>query len=88
MILPDAIGWGIVLFAVVLPSIVSQSLYIRGNELIGGNRAGLFVNLVPIWGTILAVLILGERFHAWQAVALALTFGGIALAERFKPAPQ
>lgn len=84
-IAPDAVGWGIVIFAALLPSIISQSLFIRGNELIGGNRAGLFINLVPIWGTLLAVVLLGETFEPWQAFALFLTLSGIAIAERFKP---
>ena len=88
LVMPDTIGWGIVAFAIIFPSILSQSLYIRGNELIGGNRAGLFINLVPIWGTILAILVLGETFAIWQAVALGLTLGGITLAERFKPKAQ
>ncbi|OXT02623.1 EamA family transporter [Notoacmeibacter marinus] len=85
LLMPDATGWGVVLFAAIFPSIFSQSLYIRGNELIGGNRAGLFINLVPIWGTLLAVIVLGETFELWQALSLGLIFSGIALAERFKP---
>jgi drug/metabolite transporter (DMT)-like permease len=59
----------------------------RGVELIGPNRAGLFVNLVPIFGAILAVLLVGEPFGATEAAALALVLGGIACAERLKPAP-
>lgn len=85
LLMPDAMGWGVILFAAIFPSIFSQSLFIRGNELIGGNSAGLFINLVPIWGTLLAVIVLGETFELWQAIALGLIFGGIALAERFKP---
>ncbi len=60
----------------------------RGVELIGPNRAGLFVNLVPIFGAGLAVLLIGEPFGPVQAAALALVLGGIACAERFKPPPQ
>ncbi|RVD48892.1 DMT family transporter, partial [Mesorhizobium sp. M7A.F.Ca.ET.027.03.2.1] len=62
-------------------SVVSQIFYIRGNELIGANRAGLFINLVPIFGTLLSVLIVGETFHLYQALALVLVLGGIGLAE-------
>jgi drug/metabolite transporter (DMT)-like permease len=49
----------------------------RGVELIGPGRAGLFVNLVPILGALLAVLLLGEPFRAYHALALALVLGGI-----------
>ena len=59
----------------------------RGVEIIGPNRAGLFVNLVPIFGAILAVLLVGEPFGTTEAAALALVLAGIACAERLKPAP-
>ncbi|MCP1200104.1 DMT family transporter [Notoacmeibacter sp. MSK16QG-6] len=85
LMMPDATAWAVVIFAAIFPSIGSQSLFIKGNELIGGNRAGLFTNLIPVWGTLLAVVVLGETFHLWQAVSLGLIFSGIALAERFKP---
>ncbi|WP_062204399.1 DMT family transporter [Aureimonas sp. AU12] len=81
---PDAQGWGVVAFSVLLPSILSQSLYIKGIEMIGANRANLFVNLVPIFGTILAVAILGEPLFTYHVVALALVLGGITIAERGK----
>ncbi len=72
---PDAQGWAVLAFSVLLPSIASQSLYIRGIEMIGANRANLFVNLVPIFGTLLAVLILGEPLFAYHVVALTLVLG-------------
>lgn len=84
-IVPDATGWGIVFFTAIFPSIFAQAFYIRGNELIGGNRAGLFINLVPIFGTALAVLILGEQLYGFHILGLGLVLGGIALAERGKP---
>ena len=34
----------------VLPSIISQMFYVRGVELIGPNRASLFINLIPLFG--------------------------------------
>ena len=80
-IAPDIIGWAIIAFAAIFPSVLSQAFYIRGVELIGANRAGLFINLVPIFGTLLSIILLGEDFHAYHAVALALTLGGIWLAE-------
>lgn len=82
LLVPDAQGWLVVLYAATIASIVSQVLYIRGNELIGGNRAGLFFNLVPIFGTLFAVVVLGEQLQAYHLIALVLVLGGIALAER------
>jgi drug/metabolite transporter (DMT)-like permease len=80
-ILPDSRGWAIVIYAAVFPSILSQVFYIRGVELIGANRAGLFINLVPIFGTLLSIVIVGEAFHIYHGIALAMVMGGIWLAE-------
>jgi drug/metabolite transporter (DMT)-like permease len=79
--LPDARGWSVIFYTAIFPSILAQIFYVRGVELIGANRAGLFVNLVPVFGTLLSVALLGEEFHIYHAVALALVLGGIALAE-------
>ncbi len=81
---PDAQGLAVLAFSILFPSILSQALYIRGIELIGANRANLFVNTVPVFGAILAVLVLAEPFHAYHLAALAMVLGGIALAERGK----
>jgi drug/metabolite transporter (DMT)-like permease len=81
MILPDARGWTIAVYTAIFPSVLSQVFFIRGVELIGANRAGLFINMVPIFGTLLAIISLGEAFHLYHAAAMALVLGGIWLAE-------
>ncbi len=81
-ILPDALGWMIVIYTGLFPSLLSQIFYIRGVEMIGANRASLFINMVPIFGLLLSMLILGEAFHAYHAIAIAMVLGGIWLAER------
>ena len=81
-ILPDTQGWSVALYTALFPALVAQSLYIRGVEQIGPNRANLFINLVPIFGSMLAVLILGETLHGYHLIALTCVLGGIALAER------
>ncbi len=86
LILPSTLkGWGIAAFIAVFPTLLAQVFLIRGVELIGPGRSGLFLNLVPIFTAILAVAILRERFGWSHAVALALVLGGIALAERRPP---
>jgi drug/metabolite transporter (DMT)-like permease len=84
---PARAGWLMVAFVGLGPSLLAQLFFMRGVEVIGPNRAGLFVNLVPIFGAILAVLLVGEPFGATEAVALALVLSGIACAERLKPTP-
>lgn len=81
MILPDARGWAIILFIALFPSLIAQVFYIRGVELIGANRAGLFINFLPLWGAFLSVTIIGDEFHAYHALALVMVLGGILIAE-------
>jgi drug/metabolite transporter (DMT)-like permease len=75
-------GVMILVFIALFPSLIAQLFFMRGVELIGPGRAGMFVNLVPIFGAILAVGILAEPFRAYHGVALVLVLGGIWLAER------
>jgi drug/metabolite transporter (DMT)-like permease len=77
---PTPKGWLILLYVAVMPSLLSQIFYMRGVELIGPARAGLFVNLVPVFGALLAVLLLGEPFATYHALGLVLVLGGIWLA--------
>jgi len=80
--LPTLKGWLILLYVGLLPSLLSQVFFMRGVELIGPARAGLFVNLVPVFGALLAVVLLGEPFALYHALGLVLVLGGIWLAER------
>ena len=81
-VLPHWRGLAVVVYVGIFPSLFAQSLYIRGVEMIGANRANLFINLVPVFGAVLAVTILGEALHAYHVVALLMVLGGIYLAER------
>jgi drug/metabolite transporter (DMT)-like permease len=71
--MPDGFGWLLTFYIAFGVSVISQVFYIRGNELIGANRAGLFINLVPIFGTLLSVLIVGEDFQIYQAPPRSFT---------------
>ena len=77
---PDLTGWLVVLYAALLSSIVAQSLWIRSVELIGSNTAGVFINLVPLFGSLMAVLLLGEVFKLFHATGIALILVGTLLA--------
>lgn len=84
-IAPDMTGWVIVFYAAIFPSLMSQVLYVRGVEMIGANRAGLFINAIPVFGTLLSVMLVGETFHTFHFIALLLVLGGIAIAEKGRP---
>jgi drug/metabolite transporter (DMT)-like permease len=78
---PTAAGLLLLVYVALGPAFVSQVFYMRGVELIGPGRAGVFVNLVPVFGAIMAVVLLGEPFAAYHVVALILVVGGIAIAQ-------
>jgi drug/metabolite transporter (DMT)-like permease len=75
------LGWAIVAYTVIFPSLVSQMLYVRGVELIGANRASLFINLIPLFGAVGSVLLLGEQLQLFHFIAGLLIAAGIVLAE-------
>ena len=80
---PDASGWAIISYAAVFPAIVSQLFFMRSVELIGSNRAAVFMNLVPIFCAVMAVVMLNEDFQGFHLLGLILVLGGIAMVERF-----
>lgn len=78
---PTPEGWLVLAFIIILPSFLAQLAFMRGVQLIGPGRAGLFINVVPLSGAFLAVVLLGEPLAAFHVVALALIIGGILVAE-------
>ena len=83
--LPDPHGWAAVAYTAILPSLFAQILFIKGVEIIGANRAGLFINLVPIFGMLLSIALIGEPLHLFHVISLVLVLGGIIIAERNRP---
>jgi drug/metabolite transporter (DMT)-like permease len=71
-----------VLYVATLPSVVAFIFWNRGVELIGANRAGVFLHLVPLFSTLLATVLLGERLMPYHVVGFALILIGVRLASR------
>lgn len=74
-------GWLLALYVMIFPSMIAQLFYARGVELVGPNRASIFINLLPVLGTIFSVIIVGEGLEAYHIVAAGLVVIGIVLAE-------
>jgi drug/metabolite transporter (DMT)-like permease len=85
---PTAQGLAVTVWIAVFPSFLSQIFYLRGVDLIGPGRAGVFVNLVPVFAAVLAVGLISEPFARYHAVALILVLGGIWLAQRTARLPE
>ena len=71
-------AWGIG-FVALFPSVLAYLFYNRGVELIGAGRASQFTHLMPMFGALLAVGLLGETVQLYHAVGLALIAAGIAV---------
>ena len=72
----------LLLYLCIFPSILGYLCLNRGIELIGANRAAPFIHLVPVFGSVLAIALLGERLQLFHAVGYALVLAGITLATR------
>ena len=73
--------WIVIAYVAIFPSMVSQVSYARGVELVGPNRAAPSHNLIPVFGTLGPVIILGERLEIYHYLAAAIIISGIVLAE-------
>ena len=69
-------------YVCIFPSLLGYLFLNRGIELIGANRAAPFIHLVPVFGSVLAIVLLGERFELYHAIGYALVFAGITVATR------
>lgn len=68
-----------VLYVAAFPSIVAFFCWNRGVELIGANRAGLFINFIPVFASVMAIIWLGESLEAFHLIGMLLIFGGMVL---------
>jgi drug/metabolite transporter (DMT)-like permease len=69
-------------YVAVFASAIGYGSYNRAVELLGANTAGLSIYLVPVFGTIFAILLLGEHPEIYQLTGTLLIAGGIGLAAR------
>jgi drug/metabolite transporter (DMT)-like permease len=69
-------------YVCVFPSLLGYLFLNRGIEQLGANRAAPFIHLVPVFGSVLAIVLLGERFELYHAVGYMLVFTGITVAAR------
>jgi drug/metabolite transporter (DMT)-like permease len=70
------------LYVAVFPSTVAYLCWNRGIHLIGANRASPFFHLVPLFGSVMAMVFLGERPQPFHFVGFALVLMGVFVASR------
>jgi drug/metabolite transporter (DMT)-like permease len=70
------------LYIGVFPSFVGYVFWNRAVAEVGSNVAGIFMHLMPVFGSLLAWIFLDERIRLFHIVGIALILSGIALTTR------
>jgi drug/metabolite transporter (DMT)-like permease len=78
---------GAVLYTGLFASVGAYICWNRGVQLVGPNRAGFTMHLLPAFATVLAVLLLGEDVHLFHVVGIAIILFGVWLATSARPRP-
>lgn len=79
---------GLLAYIVVFASLIPFLLWSWAVGVIGPERAGPYVHLLPVFGAGLAVLLLGESIVASHIVGAALVLTGLVLAHQRRIAPR
>jgi drug/metabolite transporter (DMT)-like permease len=70
------------LYVAVFPSTIAYLCYNRGVLLIGANRAAPVLHIVPVLGSVMAFVFLGERPHFFHLIGFLLVLAGVFVASR------
>lgn len=69
-----------IIYVGLFASVFAFLFWNRGVEILGANRAGNFIHLIPVWALLLASLLLGENMYWFHWLGILLIFSGIGLA--------
>jgi drug/metabolite transporter (DMT)-like permease len=78
----DAVSMATLGYVVIFPSTLAYLFFNRGLALIGPNRAAPFFHLVPVFGSAMAILLLGEQLQLFHLTGYALVLAGVVIASR------
>jgi drug/metabolite transporter (DMT)-like permease len=79
---PDALTLATVAYVVIFPSTLAYLFFNRGIALIGPNRAAPFLHLVPVFGSAMAIMPLGEQPRLFHLTGYVLVLTGVVIASR------
>lgn len=68
-----------IVYVAIFPSVLAFIFWNRAVRDIGANRAGVFIHLMPVFSSIMAILFLGESIELFHLQGIALVFAGILL---------
>ncbi|MBK1722942.1 DMT family transporter [Thiocystis violacea] len=79
---PDLLNLAAIGYVALFPSVIAYIAWNRAVAVLGANRTGLFIHLIPVFGALLAMLLLGERLFWFHALGSGLIVAGIWLTAR------
>jgi drug/metabolite transporter (DMT)-like permease len=72
----------ILIYVVLFPAIAAYYCWQKGVEIIGPNRASMFIQLMPIFSAIMAIIFLNEKFELFHFVGATFIVSGIYLSNK------
>jgi len=78
----DSLTFATLAYVLIFPSTLAYLFFNRGIALIGPNRAAPFFHLVPVFGSAMAILLLGEQPRLFHLVGYLLVLAGVVIASR------
>ena len=69
-------------YVVLFPGLASFFFWIKGISLIGSNRSGIFLHLMPIFSTLMAIIIFKEKIMTFHLIGAVLIITGIILSAK------
>ena len=69
-------------YVVLFPGILAFLFWIKGIAIIGANRAGVFLHLMPIFGALMAMVIFKEKFMFYHFLGAIFIIAGITLSNK------
>ena len=72
----------ILTYVVIFPGLAAFFFWIKGISIIGANRAGIFLHLMPIIGAIMAMVIFNEKFMFYHILGALFIVVGITLSNK------
>lgn len=79
---PDMLTLVSVVYVVIFPSSLAYLCFNRGIALIGPNRAAPFFHLMPVFGSAMAIVLLGEQPRLYHLVGYLMVLAGVVIASR------
>jgi drug/metabolite transporter (DMT)-like permease len=78
----DTITAMTLVYVVIFPSTLAYLFFNRGIAMIGPNRAAPFFHLMPVFGSVMAILLLGEEPRLFHLAGYIMVFAGVVIASR------